>query len=148
MWSRQRPRRKMFEAFDRPCRPGLKSGAAATKSAGADYPNEPAKAGFVTAAPHFNGVRTTAINYQTMRFFTVSVTLFALSTAALAGPDSKLPGDWHAHGVFLSQQRIATLQRRVQRKVEPTYAAYLKLQKSAAAALERVPHAPETWYVP
>lgn len=50
--------------------------------------------------------------------------------------------------VFLSVDRLATLQRRIAQKTEPTYTAYLALQREADAQLTRQPQAPAEWYVP
>lgn len=49
---------------------------------------------------------------------------------------------------FLSDTRLATLQKRVHAQVEPTYAAFLQLQRQAQSDLGRQPHAPAVWYVP
>lgn len=51
-------------------------------------------------------------------------------------------------GLFLSDARLATLQERVAQKIEPTYTAYLSLQRNADGALNREPHPPTEWYVP
>lgn len=50
--------------------------------------------------------------------------------------------------VFLSYSDLANLRRRVQQKTEPTYTAYLSLQREAEAQLKREPHVPAEWYVP
>lgn len=50
--------------------------------------------------------------------------------------------------VFLSDERIETLKRRVASKNAPTWQAFLLLQEQAQVALGRTPHAPQIWYVP
>jgi hypothetical protein len=50
--------------------------------------------------------------------------------------------------IFLSEMRLDTLKRRVEKRIEPTYAAWLDLQSRAEGLLDRRPHAPEHWYVP
>jgi hypothetical protein len=53
-----------------------------------------------------------------------------------------------AQNIFLSEARISTLKARIAAQTEPNYAAYLKLQRDAEAALNRTPQVPEKWYVP
>ena len=50
--------------------------------------------------------------------------------------------------IFLSETRLDTLKQRVERRIEPTYSAWLDLKSRAEGLLDRQPHAPEHWYVP
>lgn len=69
---------------------------------------------------------------------------FTQSPAAKSNAQSSM----RFQGVFLSPSRISDLKERVEKKVEPTFSAYRDLQLTAAAQLQRQPHAPENWYVP
>jgi len=51
-------------------------------------------------------------------------------------------------GVFLSEQRLATLQARIAAGAQPTADAYARVRRDAERQLDRRPHAPATWYVP
>lgn len=50
--------------------------------------------------------------------------------------------------IFLSEMRLDTLKLRIERRIEPTHAAWLDLQSRADGLLDRRPHPPEHWYVP
>lgn len=62
-----------------------------------------------------------------------------------AGASEELPADGV---VFLSDSHVANLKARVNRQVEPTYSAYLRLKESADEHLGRRPNPPRRYYVP
>lgn len=86
-----------------------------------------------------------------MRGRAAVTTLVALMIGLLAGEVSlrsaaaqnRLPKE-----VFLSETRLDTLKRRIEQRIEPTYAAWLDLKPRAERLLDRQPHAPQHWYVP
>jgi hypothetical protein len=50
--------------------------------------------------------------------------------------------------MFISDSRIHTLRRRIEHQVEPTYAAFLQLQRECENQVAREPVVPTEWYVP
>jgi len=80
---------------------------------------------------------------------TIISTFLTHTTSASEDPNATGTTEaWKHTGVFLSPARIATLKARVEKKIEPTYTAFLKLQELADAQLERQPTVPTEWYVP
>lgn len=55
---------------------------------------------------------------------------------------------WNPGPVLLSDERIDLLVSRIERKQDPTYAAFQKLLDRSDAYLNRDTHAPKVWYVP
>jgi len=83
-----------------------------------------------------------------MRNHLLPITLmFSLQTLALAAGNQSPEPAWRNQGIFLSEARLATLKKRVAQKVEPTYAAFQKLQKAADDQLHQPPHVLSEWYV-
>ncbi|MHC4250417.1 MAG: alginate lyase family protein [Planctomycetota bacterium] len=68
-----------------------------------------------------------------------------LAATAGEGPGE---GAWRHEAVFVSEARLLTLRLRIQRKVRPTYEAWVRLKRSADRNLDAAPHAPAKWYVP
>ncbi len=64
-----------------------------------------------------------------------------------AGP-ARLPAANTGGAVFLSDARLGELRRRVAKTIEPNYAAFLRVRRTARAALERKPRPPDKWHVP
>ena len=55
---------------------------------------------------------------------------------------------WKPRGVFVSDERLATLKLRIAHRVEPTWSAWLRLKNQADDALNATPHAMRRWHVP
>ena len=87
-----------------------------------------------------------------MRRRDATTTLVLLAVGLLAvdvSLDSAAAEDRAPRGdIFLSEMRLDTLKLRIERRIEPTYAAWLDLQSRADGLLDRRHHAPEHWYVP
>jgi len=80
---------------------------------------------------------TTALVLLTFGLAAVDVSMYS------AAAEDRAPRE-----IFLSEMRVDTLKRRVEKRIEPTYAAWLDLKSRAEGLLDRSPHAPEHWYVP
>ena len=71
----------------------------------------------------------------------------ALRTAGAAAEELALQNQTPRE-VFLREARLETLKRRIEQRVEPTWAAWLELRSRGEQWVERQPHAPRHWHVP
>ena len=76
---------------------------------------------------------TTALVLLTVGLVAVEVSMYS------AAAEDQAPRE-----IFLSETRLDTLKRRVEKRIEPTYAAWLDLKSRAEGLLDRRPHAPNT----
>lgn len=91
------------------------------------------------------------IGFSFLRSHLLTITLLFLPYSALAidNANAATPAvAWPDNGVFVSEARLVALKARIERRVEPTYGAFLRLQQSANAQLDRRPTVPAEWYVP
>lgn len=85
------------------------------------------------------------------RDFCFSVACAAVAQAAGRGDvniDSTLFADSRQRRVLVTDERISLLRRRIARRVEPTYSAWLDLQRYVREHEDHTASVPARWYVP